>query len=87
MAENTTGLSVTGIIKWLLVIASLPCLIKAWQGVIVRVTATGYGPRDVNRSYLLTGWDAVRYGWLNLLYAVLLIAGAWALWYFWQQYE
>jgi hypothetical protein len=25
--------------------------------------------------------------WLNLLYAVLCFAGAWAIWFFWQQNE
>jgi hypothetical protein len=87
MADNTTNLSIAGVVKWLLVIASFPCLIKAWQGIVSRTTATGYGRFDVNSSQLLTGGDAVRYGLLNVLYAALLIGAAWAIWFFWQQYE
>jgi len=87
MAENSTGLSFLGIIKWLLVIMSLPCFIKAWQGIIDRQTATGYGRGDAGTTQLLTGGVAIRYGLLNLLFAALFIAAAWAIWYFWQQYE
>jgi hypothetical protein len=87
MADNSTGLSFTAIVKWLLVIASLPCLVKAWQGIIGRVTATGYGRSDASTTQLLTEGAAVRYGLLNLLYAALLLGAAWALWYFWQRYE
>jgi hypothetical protein len=87
MAQNTTGLSFLGVVKWLLVIASLPCFVKAWQGSVGRETATGYGRSDPSTTMLLTGADAVKYGLLNLLYAALLLAAAWAIWYFWQQYE
>src|SRR3989442_10488365 len=87
MSQNTTGLSVLGIVKWLLVIASLPCVVKAYQGIIQCETATGYARSDAARASLLTGTDAVKFGLLNLLFAALLIAAAWAVWYFWQQYE
>lgn len=43
--------------------------------------------RERMGGVLLTGPDAVKFGLLNLLYTVLLNAGAWAIWYFWQQYE
>lgn len=87
MPDNTTGLSFLGVVKWLLVIASLPCFVKAWQGIVGRETATGYARSAAGSTALLTGADAVNYGLLNLLYAALLLAAAWALWYFWQQYE
>jgi hypothetical protein len=87
MADNSTNLSLAGVVKWLLVIASLPCLVKAWQGVVQRTTATGYLRSDASTAQLLTGGDAVRYGLLNILYAALLIGAAWAVWFFWQQYE
>lgn len=79
LPENSTGLSFLGTVKWLLLILSLPCLIKAWQGIIVRQTSDGYR--------LLTDGAAIASGWWNLLYAFLLIGAAWAIWYFWQRYE
>ena len=87
VVDNSTGLSVPGVIKWILVIAALPCLVKAWQGIVQGVTATGYARGDASSAMLLTGSDAVKYGLLNLLYAGLLFTGAWAIWYFWQRYE
>jgi hypothetical protein len=87
MTENTTNLSFLGVVKWLIVIGSFPCFIKAWQGVIGRQTATGYGRFDAGSTQLLTGADAIKYGLWNLLYGVLAIGAAWAIWYFWQQYE
>lgn len=87
MPENTTGLSLAGVIKWLLVIAALPCLVRAWQGIVHRMTSTAYGSSGFDRSQLLTGNAAVWFGVENLLIAAILIAVAWAVWYFWQQYE
>ena len=87
MTINSTNLSIPGVIKWLLLIAALPCLVKAWQGIIGRETATGYGRGDAARAMLLTGPDALRYGMLNLLGALALCTAAWAIWHFWQQYE
>jgi hypothetical protein len=87
LADNTTNLSIAGVVKWLLVIALFPCLIKAWQGIVSRTTATGYLRSDASTSRLLTGSDAVWYGLLNVLYAALLMGAAWAIWFFWQQYE
>ena len=66
---------------------SLPCFVKAWQGIIGRQTATGYGRYDASTTQLLAGADAVKFGLLNLLYAAIFIAAAWAIWHFWQQYE
>jgi len=83
MPDNSTGISFLGIVKWLLLILSLPCLVKAWQGIIMRQTA--YGGRSDPQP--LTGAAAMSYGLWNLLYAILLIVAAWALWYFWQRYE
>lgn len=87
MPQNTTGLSIAGVVKWLLVIAALPCLVKAWQGIVDRTTATGYGRSDAATAQLLTGTDALWFGLQNLLFAALLFGAAWAIWYFWQQYE
>lgn len=87
MADNSTGLSFAGIVKWFLIVASLPCFVKAWQGIIGHTTATGYSRSDAATTQLVTGSDAVRYGLLNLLYAVLCLGTAWAIWFFWQRYE
>lgn len=88
MPTNTTGLSIIGFIKWILVISSLPCFVKAWQGIVEHVTSAGYGRFDVNTgNRLLLGPDAVRFGLLNLLYGIAFLSVAWAVWFFWQRYE
>lgn len=87
MGENSTGLSLAGVFKWLFIIASIPCFMKAFQGIIGRETSTGYGRGDAGSVQLFTGWDAVRFGFVNLLYGAGCMAVAWALWYFWQQNE
>lgn len=87
MPQNTTGLSILGFIKWALIISSFPCLVKAWQGIILHQSATGYGRYDSAASKLVTGGDALSFGIQNLLLAAVLLAAAWAIWYFWQQYE
>lgn len=84
---NSTNLSLAGALKWLLVIASIPCWFKAWQGVVGRETATGYGRSGAASTRLLTGDEALAFGLWNVLYGVLLLAAAWAVWFFWQRNE
>ncbi len=83
MPDNTTNLSVLGVVKWLMVIGSLPLLWTAWQGIVQQQVA-GNGPPA---AQVLTGREAVWFGAQSLLWAALLLAGAWALWFFWQRYE
>ena len=87
MVENSTDLSVPGVIKWVLIIGACPCLIKAYQGLVNKKTATGYGSIGASRTNLLLGDDAVKFGWENLGMAALFLAAAWAIWFFWQQHE
>lgn len=86
MANNSTGLSLAGIIKWLLIIISFPFFIKAWQGIVGHVTTDDSG-NGHSTGALVTGSEAIHFGGLNLLYAVLCLIGAGAVWYFWQQNE
>ena len=87
MAQNSTGLSISGLIKWILLIAEIPCVINAWQGIVNGVTATGYSRSDAGRAELLTGHDALWFGLRKMLWAALLTGAAWAIWFFWQRYE
>ncbi len=84
---NSTNLGLAGVFKWLLLIASTPCWIKAWHGIVDRVTATGYGRFGSASTRLLSGDEALRYGLKNVLYAALLVAAAWAVWRIWQRNE
>jgi hypothetical protein len=81
---NDGGLSIAAVVKWLLAIASLPSFVKAYQGIVERKTATSFG-RSTGDS--LEGERALRYGLANLAIAALLVAGAWAVWRFWQSNE
>ena len=85
--ENTTNLSVAGVLKWLFIIASLPCFFKAFQGIVLQKTASGYGQMGASSTELFTGTEAVKYGLENLGLAALSLGIAWALWFFWQQNE
>ena len=87
MPENSTNISFVGVAKWFLVVFSLPCFVKAWQGISLRLTATGYSRSEVTRSQLLTGKEALAYGLENLLMGILLLLAAGALWFFWQRNE
>jgi hypothetical protein len=80
-------MSLAAVVKWLLVIGSLPCFVKAWQGIVLRTTATGFGRADAASTRLLTGGEAVKYGLVSLLFAALLLGAAFCVWYFWQKYQ
>ncbi len=84
---NDTGLSVLGVIKWLLIIGSLGPFFKAYQGLILQETATGYGVSSAAATQVLVGGEAVKFGLQNLGLGILLLGAAWALWFFWQRYE
>ncbi len=83
-------MSLLGFLKWTLVVAALPCLIKVFQGLVMQKTTRSYdfvfftvwGDLE-----LLTGSAAVTWGLINLGLFVVLLAAAWAVWFFWEQYE
>lgn len=83
MSDNSTGLTLAGIVKWILLISTLPLFVKVWQGLVSRQTTNNTG----RFGQLVTGSDAIREGLLSLLYAALCIAGAWAIWYFKERNE
>jgi len=82
--SNDSGLSLAAVIKWICIIVSLPFFVNAFNGIVHKQGATG-GPRSVGMP--LEGADAVKWGLLNLLYAVLCLVAAWLIWRFWQQNE
>lgn len=82
--QNTTNLSFAGVVKWILIVGSLPCFVKAYQGIVQRVSATSMGRTTGN---LLMGDEALKYGIQNLLIALLFLASSWAVWFFWQRNE
>jgi hypothetical protein len=83
MADNSTGLSLAGIVKWILLIITLPLMVKVWQGLVMHQT-TNYSGRF---GALLTCGAAIREGLLSLLYSCLCFTAAWAIWYFQQRNE
>jgi hypothetical protein len=83
MPENSTGLSIAGIVKWILLLMTLPLLVKVWQGLVLHQTTDNSG----RFGQLVTGGAAVREGLLSLIYLCLCLAGAWAIWYFKQRNE
>ena len=85
--ENTTSLSLPGVFKWILLIISIPLLIKAFQGIVLRSTQTGFAGRFGSVGDALRGKEAVLEGLEAFGYAAICIIGAWALWFFWQQHE
>lgn len=84
--ENSTGLSLSGFLKWAILIVSIQFVIKAYQGIVNKVSATGLGIRS-GPGELVTEGAAVRYGWQSLGYAVVCWAIAWAIWFFIQRNE
>lgn len=83
--QNSTGLSFAGIVKWFLVIVGLLFLPAAWSGIVSRQVThaeSKSGPVEV-----LTGNDALRYGLVQAGYALLFLAAAFAVWFFWQRNE
>ena len=77
---NSTGLSFAGVLKWLLMVLSLPSFVGAYRGIVGQRVA-------INKSTLVTGTEAVRHGLFNLLVAACFLAASWAVWYFWQRNE
>lgn len=82
--DNSTGLSVAGVVKWFLIIDCAVFLFKAYQGLIQRKTATGGGNRV---GEYLTGDEAIKLGLQHLGLAVAFGAAAWVIWFFWQRHE
>lgn len=82
--SNDTGLSLAGVLKWLAIIVAAVFLVHAYQGLILKEGATG---SIRNAGMALTGSHAVRWGWANLGYALVALATAWAIWFFWQRNE
>lgn len=82
--DNTTGLSLAGVIKWIFIIQSGVFLFRAYQGLIQKKTATGAGRRV---GEYLAGNEAITMGLQHLGLSVLCGAIAWALWFFWQRHE
>lgn len=82
MPTNSTGMSVAGFAKWLLVIAAMACAFQAWQGIVGRqaLPLRSRGP-------VLTGQAAVQIGQTYLGIAAMCLLGAGAAWYFWQRNE
>lgn len=71
--------------KWFLAIVSIPFWMNAWSGVVARSVTHAKaksGPVEV-----LTGNDALRYGLVQAGYALLFLAAAFAVWFFWQRNE
>jgi hypothetical protein len=79
---NSTGLTLAGVLKWIAIVIGGVMLFQAYQGVVQQVGGGGRGG-----GILLTGPDAVRWGWMNVLYSAIAFAIAWALWFFWQRNE
>ena len=77
---NDTGLSVPAVLKWLLVIFTIPLWFSAYEGIIKQEVATGGRVPD----RLLLGTDATKFGVCNLVFALALLAAAWAIWRFWE---
>ena len=77
--SNDTGLSVPAVLKWLLIIASIPMFIKSFQGIVQQKTADNVGRQTGN---LLLGSEAVGFGWKCFGIGVLLLGCAWAIWRF-----
>lgn len=84
MADNSTNLSLAGVVKWILIISSMPLFVKAWQGLIQHKSATNYGRTTGD---LLEGGEAIAYGWQSLGLALLLLGVAYLVWRFWQENE
>lgn len=82
--DNTTGLSLAGVIKWISIILSAVFLFQAYQVLVQKKTATSAG-RHVGEY--LVGNEAVMMGRQHLGLSVLCGAIAWALWFFWQRHE
>ena len=80
MATNDFGLSIPTVIKWLLVIVSIPLLFRAYEGIFKQEVATGGRVPD----RLLVADEAVRYGFWMLGGAVVCLLVAWAIWKFWE---
>lgn len=78
--QNSTGLSFAGIVKWILMIVSIPFWLNAWSGIVSRNVThaeSKSGPVEV-----LTGSDALRFGLSQAGYALLFLASAFAVWFF-----
>ena len=86
LPTNTTGLSVLGFVKWLVVIMAIPFVMKAWQGIVGRETSTGFSRASAGGE-LVTGAPAIWFGLYSLGIGLVLIGVAWAIWFFWQRYE
>lgn len=85
--KNTTNLSVAGYFKWIALIASIGPVFKAFQGLVLRETATGMPSRSTVPGSVVIADDAIREGLLSLLVAATFWAIAWALWFFFQRHE
>ena len=82
--ENTTGLSVAGVFKWISIIFGAVFLFQAYQGLIQGKNLPGAGWRV---GEYVAGNQAVTMGLQNLGFSVLCGAIAWALWFFLQRHE
>jgi hypothetical protein len=67
------------------------CLVKAWQGIVDKKTATGFYSRGnsaaVQTSVLKTGKEAALYGWKCLGGGGLLLVVAGGYWFIAKDYE
>ncbi len=87
MPGESPTLTFAGATKWLCIIASLPFLLKAWQGIVGREITTGYWGFGAADALLLTGREAQRYGLFSLLWGSIALVAAWGVWFFWQRNE
>ena len=78
---NPTNLSGAGVIKWFLIVLSLPCCYWAWNGIVRRDVYASDGLTK------LTGAAAAREGWISLGYAGILWIVALLIWFIWQRNE
>ena len=78
--KNSTGMSFAGACKWVLVLFSIPFWVRSWQGIVERKAA-------ISKSEVVGGDEAFRIGLLSVVYACLLMAAAWAVWFFLQRNE
>jgi len=85
--ENSTNMSVAGVLKWLCLIASIDPTIKAFQGIVLRRTAEVDQGDLFVPGHAATQAAAVKEGLLHLGVAAFFWLIAWALWYFWQRNE
>ncbi len=85
--ENSTNLSLAGVFKWFFLIASIPLVMQAYQGIVVKETSSNAGSRRGQAGEFLTGNQAVAKGWEALGGAGLCWLIAAAIWYFWQRNE